>query len=64
MHKFTGKSINLSIQEAFQDAVRQALIHTAEDEHHLLTTVEVTRIFSTRAERTGFRTVFVEIEAQ
>lgn len=64
MPTFTGRSINLSFQEAFEDAVRQALIHRVEDDHELLKTVEVTRIYSARNEANAFGTLCVEIDAQ
>lgn len=60
---FIGKSINLNFQEAFEDAVRHAMLEKAEGEHALVTEIEVRRIFSTRTDRTGFHTLEVEIEA-
>jgi hypothetical protein len=60
---FVGKSINMSIQEAFEEAVRQALVAKAEETHDVLKSVEVKRIFSERREEGGFRIVYVEIEA-
>ncbi len=63
MPKFTGKSINMSIQEAFEDAVRQAKVSKAEERHEPLTSVEVTRIYAERHGEGMFRTVHVDIDA-
>lgn len=64
MPVFTGKSINMSVQEALEDAIRQAVLHKAEDEHALVTEVNVTRIFAIRTDKTAFHTIHVEIEAK
>ena len=64
MPSFVGKSINMSIQEAFEDAVRQALVTKAEEVHETVNSVEVKRIYAERQANTGFRTIFVEIDAK
>ncbi|MGI8906213.1 MAG: hypothetical protein ACR2IE_06960 [Candidatus Sumerlaeaceae bacterium] len=64
MPKFTGKSINMSIQEAFEDAVRQALLTKAEEVHEVLTSVELKRVFAERHGEGSFRILFVEIDAK
>lgn len=63
MPKFIGKSINLNIQEAFEDAVTQALISKAEEVHGTVKRVELVRVFAERQESTAFRNLSVEIEA-
>ncbi len=63
MPVFTGKSINMNIQEALDDAVRQARVVTSEAEHHMVTRINITRIFCERTEKTAFHTLQVEIEA-
>jgi hypothetical protein len=63
MPTFTGKSINMNIQEALDDAMRQARMVTSEAEHHLVTKVEVTRIYAERVEKAAFHTLQVDIEA-
>jgi hypothetical protein len=62
MQVFTGKSINMSIQEALDDAVRQAALHKAEGEHELIHEFEILRIYGVRTESMAFRTLNVEIE--
>jgi len=64
MPKFIGKSINMSIQEAFEDAVRQAMHTKAEEVHGQVTSVELVRIFAERQNQGTFRTLHVEIEAK
>lgn len=64
MPKFVGKSINMSIQEAFEDAVRQALLTKAEEVHEVLSSVELKRVFAERHGQGSFRNLFVEIEAK
>jgi hypothetical protein len=63
MPVFIGKSINMNLQEALDDAIRQARIHAQEEQNKLLTSVEVTRIFSERTEKAAFHTLQVQIEA-
>ena len=62
MATFTGKSINMSIQEALEDALRLAAQHKAEDKHQLVRTFEIVRIFGVRTDANAFRTLHVEIE--
>lgn len=64
MPKFTGKAIDLNLQRAFEDAVRQAMVSKAETVHDKVLSVEVTRIFSERHGEGSFNTVYVEIEAK
>ena len=63
MATFTGKSINMSVQEALEDALRQAAQHKAEDEHQLVRSFEVVRIYGVRTDQNAFRTLHVEIDA-
>lgn len=63
MPLFTGKSINMQVQEALEDAIRQAALNKAEGEHELITRFEVIRIYSVRTEKAAFSTLNVEIEA-
>lgn len=62
MPSFTGKAMDLSFQRALEDAVRQAMVHKAEDEHEMLKTFEVTRIYGARTETAGFSILHVDIE--
>jgi acyl-CoA hydrolase len=64
MPVFTGKALNLSFQRALEEAVRQALVHKVEDEHEMLKSFEVTRIYGARTESTGFNMVCVDIEVK
>lgn len=64
MPSFIGKSINMSIQEAFEDAVRQALLTKAEEVHEVLSSVELKRVFAERHGQSAFRNLYVEIEAK
>lgn len=64
MPKFTGVSISLNLQEAFEDAVRQALVAKVEAVGEPLSRIEVTRIFSVREETGSFNKCQVEIDAQ
>lgn len=63
MPKFIGKSINMNIQEAFEDAVTQALISKAEEMHVPVKRIELLRVFAERQEAVSFRNLSVEIEA-
>ncbi|PKO16541.1 hypothetical protein CVU37_11245 [candidate division BRC1 bacterium HGW-BRC1-1] len=64
MPQFTGKAMDLSFQRALEDAIRQAMIHKAEEEHGTLTSFEVTRIYAERNAGQGFNVLQVEIEVQ
>lgn len=64
MPKFTGKSINMSIQEAFEDAVRHARMSKLEEVHEPISSVEITRIYADRTGTGAFNNVFVEVEAR
>jgi hypothetical protein len=64
MPKFTGKSIDLNLQRALEDAMRQAMVNKAETVHEKVMSVEVTRIYSERHGEGSFNTVYVEIEAK
>ena len=63
MTTFTGKSINMSIQQALEDALRQAVQHKAEGEHALVKSFEVVRIYGVRTDQNAFRTLHVDIDA-
>ena len=62
MPVFTGKAMGLSFQRALEDAMRQALVHKVEDEHEMLKSFEVTRIYGARTESAGFNILHVDIE--
>ena len=64
MPKFTGKSMDLNLQHAFEEAITQAMVNKAETVHGKLMSVEVTRIYSERHGEGSFNTVVVEIEAK
>lgn len=64
MPQFTGHSINMSIQEAFEDAVRDAIRSKNEEVHGSVNYVEVKRIYAERTAEGSFRNLFVEIEAK
>lgn len=64
MPKFTGKSMDLDIQRAFEDAVMDAMINKAESVHGKVMSIEVSRIYSERHGEGSFNTVYVEIEAK
>lgn len=64
MPSFTGKAMDLNIQDAFEDAITQAMVSKAENVHGKLVSVEVTRIYSERKGEGSFNTVYVEIEAK
>lgn len=63
MAMITGHSINMSIQEAFEDAVRHAIRSKNEEVHESVKFVEVRRIYAERTAEGSFRNLFVEIEA-
>ncbi len=64
MPNFTGKSINLSIQEAFEDAVTQALVSKAQETETVLARVELVKVYAQRHGEGAFRNLFVEIRAE
>lgn len=64
MPKFTGKAIDLNLQDAFEDALRQAMHNKAETVHGKLMSAEVTRIYSERHGEGSFNLIYVEIEAK
>ena len=64
MPKFTGKSMDLNLQQAFRDAVTQAMVSKAETVHEKVMSVEITRIYSERQGEGSFNTVYVEVEAK
>lgn len=64
MPTFTGKAMDLNIQDAFEDAITQAMRAKAEVVHGQLASVEIKRIYSERRGEGSFNTVFVEIDAK
>lgn len=64
MPKFTGKSMELNLQNAFEDAITQAMVSKAHDVHGTIMSAEITRIYSERLGEGSFNMVFVEIEAK
>lgn len=64
MPRFTGQSINLSIQEAFEDALQQALIAKPLEVHDTVNRVTITRIYAERHGEGSIRNMFVEVEAE
>lgn len=64
MPKFIGKAMDLNIQQAFSDAVIQAMRDKAQIANEKVMSVEVKRIYSERHEEGSFNTVYVEIDAQ
>lgn len=64
MPKFIGKSMDLDLQRAFEDAITQAMVNKAETVHGKLMSIEVTRIYSERHGEGSFNTVYIEIEAK
>ncbi len=63
MPSFTGKSLDLDLQRAFEDAISKAMVNKAETIHGKLMSVEIKRIYSERHGEGSFNTVYVEIEA-
>lgn len=63
MPTFTGKSLDLDLQRAFEDAISKAMVNKAETIHGKLMSVEIKRIYSERHGEGSFNTVYVEIEA-
>lgn len=64
MTLYTGHSINMSIQEAFEDAIRQVVRHQVETHEQPVKEIEVRRVYAERTAEGSFRNVFVEIEAR
>ncbi len=56
--------MGLNLQDAFEDAITQAMVNKAQSVHGKLMSAEVTRIYSERIGEASFNTVFVEIEAK
>jgi hypothetical protein len=63
MPTFTGKSLDLDLQRAFEDAISKAMVNKAETIHGKIMSVEIRRIYSERHGEGSFNTVYVEIEA-
>lgn len=56
--------MELNLQRAFEDAVKQAMVSKAVEINGVVNSVEVTRIYSERHEQGSFNTVYVEVEAK